>query len=140
ALSDGDDGPSDVSPADVLTAFVDAARTADSYTAALRAVLANVCEELHVESAALLERRDGSTIEYRCLVAAGALERAAPVVAADGFLITRLRAYPLPLSFAPHELSALAEWAAAHRPERLDEIRALADAGVGLAVPLRTRS
>ena len=60
----GDDSGSDVSPADVLTAFVDAARSADSYTGALRAVLASVCEELHVESAALLERRDGSTLEY----------------------------------------------------------------------------
>lgn len=136
----GDDSGSDVSPAHVLTAFVDAARRANSYSGALRAMLASVCEELHVESAALLERRDGSTPEYRCLVAAGALETAAPVVAADGFLITRLRAYPLPLPFAPNELDALAEWAAVHRPERLDEIRALAAAGVRLAVPLRTRS
>ncbi len=140
AIVGGDDNGSDVSPADVLTAFVDAARGADSYTGALRAVLASVCEKLHVESAALLERRDGSTMEYRCLVAAGALEPAAPVVPADGFLITRLRAYPLPLPFVPNELDAVAEWAAVHRPERLDEIRALAAAGVRLAVPLRTRS
>jgi serine phosphatase RsbU (regulator of sigma subunit) len=139
AIVGGDDSGSDVSAEDVLTAFVDAARGADSYTGALRAVLASVCEELRVESAALLERRDGST-EYRCLVAAGALEAAPPVVAADGFLITRLRAYPLPLPFVPNELDALAEWATAHRPERLAEIRALAAAGVGLAVPLRTRS
>jgi len=136
----GDDSGPDVSSADVLTAFVDAARGADSYSGALRAVLASVCDELHVESAALLERRDGSTPEYRCLVAAGALETTAPVVAADGFLIARLRAYPLPLPFAPNELDALADWAAVHRPDRLDEIRALAAAGVRLAVPLRTRS
>ena len=136
----GDDSRSDVSPAHVLTAFVDTARSANSYSGALRAMLASVCEELHIESAALLERRDGSTPEYRCLVAAGALETAAPVVAADGFLITRLRAYPLPLPFAPNELDALADWAAVHRPERLDEIRALAAADVRLAVPLRTRS
>jgi len=135
----GDDSGSDVSPA-MLTAFVDAARGADSYTGALRAALGSVCEELHVESAALLERRDGARSEYRCLVAAGAFEAAAPVVAADGFLMTRLRAYPLPLPFAPDELAALADWAAAHRPDRLDEIRALAAAGVRLAVPLRTRS
>ena len=102
-------------------------------------MLASVCEELHVESAALLERRDGSTPEYRCLVGAGALEAAAPVVAADGFLIGRLHAYPLPLSFAPNDWDALAEWAAVHRPDRLDEIRALAAAGVRLAVPLRAR-
>jgi predicted permease len=140
AVVGGEDRESDVSPADVLTAFVDAARGADSYTGALRAVLVSVCETLHVESAALLERRDGSPIEYRCLVAAGALEAAAPVVAADGFLITRLRAYPLPLPFAPNELNALTDWAAAHRPERLDEIRSLAAAAVGLAVPLRTRT
>jgi phosphoserine phosphatase RsbU/P len=103
-------------------------------------VLASVCAELTVESAALLARRDGSEVNYRCLVAAGALEAAAPTVAADGFLITRLRSYPRPLPFAPNELDALAEWATAHRPERLAEIRALGAAGVCLAVPLRTRS
>src|SRR5439155_7440814 len=62
-----------------------------------------------------------------------------PAVAADGFLIRRLRAYPLPMPFAPNDLNALADWAAAQRPGRLDEIRALAAAGVRLAVPLRTR-
>jgi len=136
----GDDSGSDVSPADMLTAFVDAARSADSYTGALRAALASVCAELRVESAALIERRAGSQADYRCLVAAGALETAAPVVAGDGFLINRLRAYPRPMPFAPNDLAAFAEWAAAHRPDRLDEIRALAAAGVRLAVPLRTRS
>jgi len=140
AIVGDDDSGSNVSTEDVLTAFVGAARGADSYTSALRAVLASVCEQLHVESAALLERRDGSTIEYRCRVGAGALEAAAPVVPADGFLITRLRAYPLPLPFAPNELGALVEWAAAHRRERVDEIRALAGADVRLAVALRTRS
>ena len=140
AIVGGDDSGSDVSPADVLTAFVDAARSADSYTGALRAALASVCDQLQVESAALVERRDGSQAEYRCLVAAGPLEAAALPVSADGFLITRLRAYPQPLPFAPDELAALAEWAATHRPERLDEIRALAAAGVRLAVPLRTRN
>ncbi|HEY1305790.1 MAG TPA: ADOP family duplicated permease [Vicinamibacterales bacterium] len=138
AVVGGGDRGSEVSPADMLTAFVDAARGADSYIGALRAVLASVCGELKVESAGLLERRDGSPAEYRCLVTAGALE--VPAIAADGFLITRLRTYPQPLPFAPTELAALAEWAAAHRPERLDEIRALAAAGISLAVPLRTRS
>jgi predicted permease len=128
----------DVSRPDVLSDFVEAARGADSYTAALHAVLTSVCDELRVESAALLARREGQA-DYTCLVSAGALTEALPAVAADGFLITRLRAYPRPLPFAPNELAALAEWAAAHRPERLGEIRALAAAGVGLAVPLRTR-
>jgi putative ABC transport system permease protein len=135
----GDDSGWDVSPADMLTAFVDAARSADSYTGALRDVLASVCAGLRVESAALLERRAGSQGDFSCLVAAGALKTAAPVIAGDGFLIRRLRAYPRPLPFTPNDLAALAEWAAAHRRDRLDEIRALAAAGVRLAVPLRTR-
>ena len=134
------DGGSNVSAADMLAAFVDAARNADSYNGAMRAALTSVCDELHVESAALLARGEGSQDDYRCLVAAGALDVAAPHVAVDGFLISRLRSYPRPLPFAPDELAALAEWAAAHRPERLDEVRALAAAGVRLAVPLRTRS
>jgi predicted permease len=134
----GDEGESNVSAADVLTAFVDAARSADSYSGALRAVLISLCNELRVPSAVLLERREGQA-DCRCLAAVGPLEAAAPVVAADGFLIARLRAYPLPLPFAPNELAALAEWAVAHRPDRVEEIRALAAAGVRLAVPLRTR-
>jgi serine phosphatase RsbU (regulator of sigma subunit) len=136
----GDDSGSGVSAADMLTAFVDAARSADSYSGALRAVLTSVCKELRIESAVLLERREGAQADYRCLAAAGTLEAAAPVVAADGFLITRLLAYPLPLPFAPNELAALAEWAVVHRPDRVEEIRALDAAGVRLAVPLRTRS
>ena len=136
----GDASGSDGSPANMLTAFVDAARSADSYSGALRAALASACAELGVESAALLERRASSQGDYSCLVAAGALETAAPVVAGDGFLIRRLRAYPLPMPLAPNDLAALADWAAAHRPDRLDEIRALAAAGVRLAVPLRTRT
>jgi putative ABC transport system permease protein len=135
----GDDG-ADALPAEMLTAFVDAARGADSYTGALRAMLTSVCEQLGVESAALLARRGGPPAVYRCLVATGALEAASPAVAADGFLITRLRTYPLPLPFAPNELAALTEWAATDRPDRLDEIRALAAARVCLAVPLRTRT
>src|SRR5262249_45086948 len=46
---------SDVSPTEVLTAFVDAARSADTYRGALRAVLVSVCDQLQVEAAALLE-------------------------------------------------------------------------------------
>lgn len=50
-----------------------------------------------------------------------------------------MRAYPRPLAFSPNELAAVADWAATHRPERLGEIRGLAAANVGIAVPLRTR-
>ncbi len=130
----------DVSAGDVLTAFVDAARSADSYSEVLHAVLAGVCEGLRIDTAALLDRRDGSPAHYRSIVAVGRLEVAAPVIAADGFLITRLQRYRSSLPFAPNELAALADWAAEHRTDRLEEIRALAVAGVRLAVPLRTRN
>ncbi len=134
----GSDSGSNGSSAAMLTAFVDAARSADSFSDALGAALASVCAELGVESGALLGRV-GPQGDYRCLVAAGALETAAPVIAGEGFLIRRLRAYPRPMPFASHDLAALAEWAAAHRSDQLGEIRALAAANVRLAVPLRTR-
>jgi putative ABC transport system permease protein len=135
-----DESRTEISAADVLTAFVDAARSADSYVDALRNVLASVGHGLQVESAALFERRAASQPDYLPVVAAGALDAAALTIPADGFLITRLRTYSMPLAFVPGELTALANWAEAHRPDRLDEIRALATAGVGLAVPLRTRT
>jgi serine phosphatase RsbU (regulator of sigma subunit) len=129
----------EVSAADLLTAFVDSARSADSYAAALQAVLDSLCAEMRIDSAALLVRGHESPAAYGCLVSTGALDAGTLVIPADGFLITRLRAHLLPLPFAWNELPALAEWAAAHRPERLGETRALAAADVRLAVPLRTR-
>ena len=46
----------------------------------------------------------------------------------------------MPLPFERGELEMLAEWAAANRPDRLEEIRSLAQHGVRMAVPLRTRT
>src|SRR4030095_14363618 len=101
----GDAG--DVSPVDVLSAFVDAARGADSYAGALHAVLTSVCDERGVESAGWLARRDAPKADYGCLVASGALTEATPDVAADGALISPLRAYPRPLPLGPTTLGAL---------------------------------
>jgi len=130
---------SDVSAADVLTAFIETARGADSYTEALHAVLARVCHELGTDSAALLEGRDGTPVVYRSLVATGAMEGPPLEIADDGFLMTRLRAYSRALPFAPTELAALADWARTERPERLAELQTLAGARVRLAIPLLTR-
>jgi sigma-B regulation protein RsbU (phosphoserine phosphatase) len=76
---------------------------------------------------------------YDRVAAVGAMDTTGLTVTGDGFLITRLRAYPFLLPFTSEELAGLAVWAETHRPDRLDEIRALTRAGVRLAIPLRTR-
>jgi len=124
-------------PPTLLTEFVAAARAADSFDEALRSALATLCERLGVESGALLEKADDG---YRARIAVGAFAAVEWSVPVGGFLAGRLAAYPMPLPFERGEFGALTEWAAAHRPERLDEIRALGERDVHVAVPLRTRT
>src|SRR6185436_290047 len=121
----------------LLTEFVAAARAADSFDEALRSALSTLCERLGVESAVLLEKVDDA---YRGRIAIGAFASGEWNVPIDGFLAGRLAAYPMPLPFEPDEFGMLVEWAAANRPERLDEIRALAERDIRVAVPLRTRT
>ncbi len=130
-------GASAQMPPTLLTEFVAAARAADSFDEALRSALATLCERIGVESGVLLEKVDGA---YRGRAAIGPFASREWSAPADGFLAGRLAAYPMPLPFERDELGALAEWAAANRPERLDEIRDLAQRDVRIAVPLRTRT
>jgi predicted permease len=122
----------------LLTEFVAAARAADSFDDALRNALSTLSIRLGVDSAALLEKAVDQA--YRSRIAIGAFEAIEWIVPAEGFLARRLMAYPLPLPFDESELESLTEWAAANRPERLEEIRRLARSGVRMAVPLRTRA
>jgi serine phosphatase RsbU (regulator of sigma subunit) len=124
--------------ATLLTEFVAAARAADSFDDALRSALTTLCRRLGVESATLLEKHPESG--YRLRAAIGSYDTTEWIVPADGFLTNRLTAYPLPLPFEPGELDMLVEWASAHRSDRLDEIRCLAQADIRMAVPLRTRT
>jgi serine phosphatase RsbU (regulator of sigma subunit) len=120
-----------------LADFAAVSRQADSFTSALRGALMALCQQLGAGSAMLLERAgDG---RYRSRAAVGGLESSACEVPADGFLISRLAAYAQPLPFTDDELRTLAEWTAANRPQRVDELRALADSAVRIAVALRTR-
>jgi sigma-B regulation protein RsbU (phosphoserine phosphatase) len=105
--------------------------------AAQRAALQTVCDRLGVDDAVLLELDDQA---YRARAAVGRLASTDWNIPADGFLASRLAAYPLPLPFDAGELETLSEWAAANRIDRVDEIRALADANVRMTVPLRTRN
>jgi hypothetical protein len=135
----GHDPGAEVSAADLLTAFVDAARGADSHEGALRAMIASVCDELKVESAACSSgtrvlrgipqpRRHGRARRDCAVCVGGRLpdHTAAHLSVAAAVCATRVE--------RPRRLGS------AHRPDRLDEIRALAAAGVCLAVPLRTRT
>ena len=130
-------GSSSQTPPTLLTEFVAAARAADSFDEALRSALSTLCERLGVESAVLLEKVDDA---YRGRIAIGGFASGEWTVPVEGFLAGRLAAYPMPLPFDRDELSALAEWASVNRPERVDEIRALAHRDVRVAVPLRTRT
>ena len=105
----------------LLTEFVAAARAADSFDDALRSALSTLCSRIGVESAVLLEKTaDQHIAEGLASVPSTSTEWTVPV---DGFLVSRLTAYPMPLPFERDELAALSEWAAANRPDRLDEIR-----------------
>jgi serine phosphatase RsbU (regulator of sigma subunit) len=125
-------------PPTLLTEFVAAARAADSFDEALRRALSTLCGHLGVESSVLLERTAEQT--FRSRIANGSFAAIAWKISADGFLASRLTAYPLPLPFDRDELDTLAEWAAVNRPERLEEIRQLAETAVRIVVPLRTRT
>ncbi len=125
-------------PPTLLTEFVAAARAADSFDEALQGALATLSRRSGVEAAVLLEKdADGS---FRRRVAIGSLEPVDWDVPSNGFLANRLAAYPMPLPFERDELAALTEWAAANRPERLEEIKTLARLDIRTAVPMRTRT
>ena len=124
-------------PPTLLTEFVAAARAADSFDGALRSALATLCQRIGVESAVLLEKRDDG---YRRRIGIGSFESIEWVVPGNGFLASRLAVYLMPLPFERDELESVGQWAAANRPERLEEIGLLAQHDVRMVVSLRTRT
>ena len=125
-----------VSESALLTEFVSATRNAQSFREALRMALATLSNSLAAESAWLMECH--AELGLRCSVTFGEAASRALSLPAGGFLLNRLEAYPLALSFTSTDFESLARWAADNRPDRLEEIRRLAEARVRLAAPLRT--
>src|SRR5262249_59342969 len=78
------------------------------------------------------------TGEYRCLTAAPPTESSRCSLLPAGFLLNRLRANAFALPLTSEDLDALKRWAEEHKPEWLREIETLKNAGVRLAVALRT--
>jgi len=121
----------------LLTEFVAAARSADSFAEALQLALHTLSRKLGAQWAVLLEKR--SAQDYHGVTATGALGLADWSLPAQGFLLNRFQAYPFPLPFSSSEFEVLVRWAGEHKPARLAEIETLRDASVRMAVPLRTK-
>ena len=100
---------------------------AASFPEALQVALPMLRERVGAGSVALLEKTGD---EYR---------DADMAIPARGVLLNRLTHYPHPLPLTAGELQAWLTWAREFRPEHIDEVQHLVDAGVRMAVALRTR-
>jgi serine phosphatase RsbU (regulator of sigma subunit) len=120
----------------LLSAFVDAARQADSHRDALHMALTTLCSQIGTASAVLLEKV--SNDEYRC--AAATTDRLLSCsLSAESFLLRRLTHFSQPLPLTAGDLDTWERWAAGRAP-RLAELDTLRQADVRLAVALRTKN
>jgi phosphoserine phosphatase RsbU/P len=119
----------------LLTEFIDAAREAQSFDAALHSALKTLSQQMDAASVMLLERSGEDTY----LTVAAMPRESTLTLPARGFLLNRMRFYTLPLPVEKGDFATWLKWATAERPEYLTEIEHLQAAGVRLAVPLRTR-
>lgn len=119
----------------LLTEFVEASRSAESFDEALHASLEMLAHNLGTATAILLENRTGDRFE--CV--ASVPQQISLTLNADGFLAKRLRFYhwPLPLTNADYE--TWTKWAETQRPAYVSELQALQAAGAHIAAALRTR-
>ena len=112
----------------LISEFAGAVRGAVTFQDALRDALAALQERLDAESVVLLDRHgDQYTSEPIAI----------PV---RGFLATRLKSFPRPLSIAAADVDAWLRWAVDFKPNHVPELEALRDAGARMAVPLRTKN
>ncbi|HEX4769681.1 MAG TPA: ADOP family duplicated permease [Bryobacteraceae bacterium] len=118
----------------LLTEFIDAARKAESFDAAIQATLKTLQHQVNSESIVLLEKSTNGT--YVCIAALPI--QCSLIVSPQGFLLKRMRFYPLALPIAEDDYPVLRTWAATQRPEYTQELEDLEQRGVRLAVGLRT--
>ena len=126
-LSDGRERPV-VPLGTLITEFADSIRNAGSVPEATQVALATLRERAGAQSITLLERaRD----EYRC-------EHCS--IPAEGFLLSRLKHYPHPMTLTRGDFEAWLRWAREFRQEHTTEIERLGNTGARIAVPLRTKN
>jgi predicted permease len=135
AVSLRDDDPREPD-ANLLTAFVAAARGATSFAEAFERALVTLRERIGTSSAVLFERLAG---EYRSIVASPDDEGARYWLPAGGFLENRVRFYSYPLPFSTADLESWLRWAREHSPGHIREIQSLLEGTVRMAVPLRAK-
>jgi phosphoserine phosphatase RsbU/P len=127
---------------DLLSDFVAAARSAQSYGDAFQLALATLRSRLGAAAVVLLENRGG---EYRPLAqsppAPGDGRDAAEGLRfpTDGFLHRRLRSYSYALPVQPGDLDSWIRWAGQARPGQLPELQALQQFGARMVVALRAK-
>lgn len=112
-----------------ITDFAGSVRSAHSAHEAIAAALAMLREQAGARSILLLEKSEGG--EYRSEDCS---------LPAQGYLLSRLKQYPHPLSFTESDIGVWLKWAKEFNPGRVAEMEQLAATGARIAVPLRTRS
>ena len=131
-------------PPRILFDLAHEARAATDLDALLRSLLARVAEALATPHVALFVREDaGGRFACRMTVDGGAAGGRPAVVAADSFVVTRLRALRMPLEVGPEDFDAwrraFEDAPAAVRQAREREKEALEAVGARLVAPVRTR-
>jgi predicted permease len=121
---------------DVLSAFVGAARGAASFMEAFHAALATLNDRLGASSSLLVEKAGD---EYKLLAAAPRTLTLDRRLAADGFLVNRLRFYSFPLPIASRDVDGWLAWARGAHENHVAEIELLRGLDIRMAVAVRAR-
>jgi hypothetical protein len=101
----------------LLTDFVDASRTAESFPEALRIALDTLRDRLGATSVMLLDD-----------------------IASHRYLLNRLELYPYPLPMGDEDIQAWLRWAESHQPQYVAEIKNLGGIGARLALCARRKT
>lgn len=127
----------------ILFDLAEEARGATDLDALFRSILGRIATGLQADSAAIFVREDSGRYTCRMCTRIGFVGGAsAPVLAADAFVVTRLRSLQLPLEIGPTDFDA---WARAFedvphvRAARERERHAMEAVEARLLVPIRTR-
>ena len=116
--------------------LLEASRGADSFRGALQKALESIRVRTSAQWVMLLEPDGGGRFGSTVCSDAARHDFGLP---AKGVLASRLGSLSLPLPLHDADYAAWLRWAEENRPAHVEELRALREAGVRLAMGLRTR-